>query len=281
MDQVLFSSRNSQFANIPEIRCLLLLLSPFFLSLLVNSLSILLPLYIYPGSSASAWKPFFNAIKAYPKVNWLVIVNPDSGPGTTASYPSDPNVIAGISQLNSFPNAYTLGYVDTAFTNRSPAAVNKDIDVYASWSTYKAANISIGGIFFDDVNNTASSSVYKYMQSASSYAYKRVPSAITKVVYNPGAIAPKQLFGYCDFMVEFEDPYSSYRNATTIKSISSDYRPQSAILAYNTPTTANVANLVHTMKSYGVGAVYFTADCCYNAVNQALLAKLALAILAA
>lgn len=262
-------------------KCLLLLFSHLFLALSANSLSILLPLYICPSSSASAWIPFFNAIKANPKVNWLVIVNLDSGPGTNASLPSDPNFITGISQLNSFPNVYILGYVDTAFTHRSIDAVDKDVAVYASWSAHTAANVSISGIFFDDVNNTASSSVYKHMQSVSSYAYKTVPSAITKVVFNPGAIAPKQLFRYCDILVENEDSYSSYRSATTIKSIPSHYRSQSAILAYNFPRAANVASLVHTMKSYGIGAVYFTADCCYNAVNRGLLARIASAVLTA
>lgn len=89
-------------------RCLLLF-SPLLLALSANSLSICLPLYIYPDSSASTWKPFINAIKAHPKVNWLVIVNPDSGPGTNASCPSDLNILTGVSQLNSFPNVYTLG----------------------------------------------------------------------------------------------------------------------------------------------------------------------------
>ncbi|KAL9065224.1 MAG: hypothetical protein Q9161_008382 [Pseudevernia consocians] len=223
------------------------------------------PLYIYPDSSASTWKPSFNAITAHPQVNWLVVVNPDSGPGTNASYPSDLDIITGISHLSTaFPtSSHSVGYVDTAFTHRALAAVTNDIDVYASCSTYTAANISINGIFFDDVKNTAFTSVYGYMQSASSYAYETIPSATTtttKVVFNPGAIPPRPLFGYCDFIVEFEDPYSNYREATTIRSIPSGTRSRSAILAYNFPTAANVANLVHPMKYDGVGAVYFTAD---------------------
>lgn len=90
-------------------KCLLLLLSPVFLAISVTSLSILLPLYIYPDSSASAWKPVFRAIKAHPNVNWLITVNPDSGPGTNASYHCDTSYITGMTQLDSFPNVYTLG----------------------------------------------------------------------------------------------------------------------------------------------------------------------------
>ncbi len=92
-----------------------------FLSLLFSlifvlpstSLHIILPLYLYPDSSASAWGNITATVAAYPAVQWEIVVNPNSGPGTT-SYPTDPNIIAGIAKLNSYPNVHTVGYVDTA-----------------------------------------------------------------------------------------------------------------------------------------------------------------------
>lgn len=259
----------------------LYLLVPLIFALPSTSLFILLPLYVYPGTNAVAWNSATAAIKAYPNVQWQVIVNPNSGPGTTG-YPTDANIITGISNLNKYTNVKTLGYVDTNFTNRAYSAVVSDINVYASWAGYSQANISIDGIFFDDVNNNftqpTSGAVATYMQNASSYAYATVPSDITPVVFNPGSLAPTQLFSYCDTMVEFENPFSVYKNDTTIKTISSAYRDQSAILVYDTPGNANIASLVHTMVLDGIEAVYFTNDCCYQSLNATELLQLAAAV---
>lgn len=253
----------------------LIFLAPLILALPTASLFILLPLYIDPGTNAVNWNNATAAIKAYPSVQWQVIVNPNSGPGTTGGYPADPNFITGISNLNKYANVKTLGYVDTNFTNRAYSAVVSDINVYASWAGYTKANISMAGIFFDDVNNTASSAVNTYMQNASSYAYATVPSDTTPVVFNPGSLAPTVLFNYCDTMVEFENAYSSYKGATTIGSIPSAYRGQSAILVYGTPTTANITPLLHPMAAAGIEAVYFGNDYYYNTSNATLMLQLA------
>ena len=244
----------------------LLLLTPLMLTLQASSMFILLPLYSYPGTSASAWSNVTTAITSNPHVQWQVIVNPASGPGThdTTACPTDTNYIDALSILNGFANVMTLGYVDTDFTYRAYSAVIQDITTYASWwgCNEPGYNISIDGIFFDQVNYTASSAASKYMQNASEYAYAQVPSDVTPVIFNPGTLAPTQLFGYCDTMIEFENVYSVYNNATTIKTIiPSSYRAQSAILVTNTPeTTAPIASLVHTMAYYGIEAVYFTTD---------------------
>ena len=258
----------------------LLVLFPLFLSVIATtSPFILLPVYLYPGTSASAWSNITDVIGAYPKVKWQVIVNPNSGPGTTGGSPSDPNYITAIAKLNSYNNVQTLGYVDTNFTKRAYSAVTTDIDTYASWFSYTNANISIAGIFFDDVNNTATNSVYTYMHNASAYAYATVPSDVTPVVFNPGSLAPTQLFSYCDTIVEFEDTFANYKNATTIRTIPSGYRDQSAIIVNETPVkTANIPSLVHTIAYYGIEAVYFSADCCYNAFDKTLLTALAAAV---
>src|ERR1700730_633611 len=88
-----------------------------FFTLPVSSLFVLLPLYVYPGSSASAWSAVTAAVAAYPSVKWQIIINPDSGPGST-QYP-DSNYIAGISELNGYDNVQTLGYVYTDYTSRA------------------------------------------------------------------------------------------------------------------------------------------------------------------
>ncbi|MCJ1459780.1 hypothetical protein MMC28_010159 [Mycoblastus sanguinarius] len=230
------------------------------------------------------------AIAAYPKVQWQVIINPESGPGTT-SYPTDSNYITGISNLNSYPNVITLGYVDTAYTDRAYSSVIADIDVYAEWASYAKANISIDGIFFDDVGGAESATnvVLTYYHNASAYAYANIPSAVTPVIFNPGGLGPTQLFEFCDTMVEFETPSSSYYNVTTIKTFCSDNLDQTAVIVYNTTATTNVESLVHTMSKYGVEAVYFdygsctsegVATGCYDLLSLADLEQLAAAVMA-
>lgn len=214
------------------------------LALPASLMFITLPLYVYPGNSASAWSNVTAAIAAYPKVQWQVIVNPNSGPGTPnlTSYPSNPNDITGISKLNGYPNVITLGYVDTAFTQKPYSNVTADIDTYAYWADYAKANISIGGIFFDDVSSSAATAALTYYHNASVYAYAKVPSTVTPVVFNPGDLGPTQLFQYCDTMVEYESPLASYNNtdATTIKSLPSNYLDQSAIIINNATASTNV-----------------------------------------
>ncbi|KAL8877909.1 MAG: hypothetical protein Q9198_004168, partial [Flavoplaca austrocitrina] len=117
-----------------------------------HSLFILLPLYLYPGTSASAWSNVTAAIAADENVQWQIIVNPNSGPGT---YPPDANYISAISKLNSYPNVVTVGYVATGYTQVSYESLTAQIDVYAQWASYPDADISVAGIFFDEVSNTA------------------------------------------------------------------------------------------------------------------------------
>src|ERR1700722_5034162 len=105
-----------------------------FFALPTSSLFILLPLYVYPDSGASAWAPVTSAIAAYPSVQWQIIINPDSGPGSPPT--PDGNYIPGISELNSYDNVRTLGYVDTAHAARALADVESAIDVYAGWADY-------------------------------------------------------------------------------------------------------------------------------------------------
>ncbi|KAK0516426.1 hypothetical protein JMJ35_001029 [Cladonia borealis] len=263
----------------------LLLLTPLILALQAASMFILVPLYLYPGRSASAWSNVTAAIKAYPQVQWQVIINPGDGPNITTC-PTDTDYIYAISSMNSHANVMTLGYVDTAFANRAYSLVVQDINTYASWwnCNEQGYNVSIDGIFFDDVNNTASSSVFTYMQNAANYAYSQVPSDVTPVVFNPGALAPTQLFSYCSTMIQFENVYSLYNNATTIKTIPSAYRGQSAILVTNTlETTAPIGSLVHTMAYYGIEAVYFTPDenpSAYHTFDLDLLEQIAAAVAA-
>lgn len=252
-----------------------LYLVPLILALPSDSLRIILPLYLYPSDACSAWSSVTSTIESYPSVEWQVIVNPNSGPGTT-SYPTDPNMIACIAKMNSYPNVMTVGYVDTAHGDKALAAVTAEVDVYAKWASYNSsANISIGGIYFDDVSSDETTTMYSYYQSAAEHARSSMPSQATQVVFNPGTVAPTQLFSYCDTMIEFEASFSDYEGENPIQEIPGEYRGKSALQVYSTPESTDVTSIVQTMAAEGVEAVYMGVDCCYKVYSATLLNSLA------
>ena len=253
-----------------------LLLIPLYLAVSSNALFIIFPLYLYPGDNGSAWNDVTATIEAYPGVQWQVIVNPNSGPGTTG-YPSDPNIISGIAKLNSYPNVNTVGYVDTAYGQKAVSSVNAETDVYASWAGYGDADIAIGGIYFDCVSSEQSSSVYSYYETVAAHARSSISSG-PHVVFNPGYRAPTQLFSYADTVVEFEDSLANYEAADIIGQIPAEFRGQSALQVYSTPAGADVGGLIGTMAQGGIEAVYFGEDCCYKVYSKALLQDMAEAV---
>lgn len=87
---------------------------------------------------------------------WVVIINPDSGPGNCSTPNSD--FVAGIKQLNSYPNVQTIGYVRTGYGGRNTSEILRDIDTYSGWS-YSSPDLSMHGIFFDEA-------VYEYSPDA-------------------------------------------------------------------------------------------------------------------
>lgn len=125
-----------------------MLLPSLLLSLAVSAsaTSIIFPLYVYPGSDASAWAPVTKAAAAFPNVKWQVIINPNTGPGTTTAnpYPND-DWISGITALNKLSNVKMLGYVDTLWGVRSMSDVTSDIDRYAAWEKYRKGELSMDG----------------------------------------------------------------------------------------------------------------------------------------
>ncbi|KAL8644052.1 MAG: hypothetical protein Q9226_007963 [Calogaya cf. arnoldii] len=251
----------------------------YFISLLLalpcHSLFILVPLYLYPDTSASAWSSVTAAIAANPNVQWQVIVNPNSGPGT---YPPDANYITAMSKLNSYPNVLTLGYVATGYTQVPQTTITSQINVYAKWATYTQADISVDGIFFDEVNNTAASAVFTYYKRAADYAYAKVPSPVTPVIFNPGVPAPARLFDYADTMVQYENPLSAYQDVATINTFRPGFNDKTAIIIHSTPSTADIKPLVRSMVQQGIQSVYFGEDCCYKVFSADLLSSLASAV---
>ncbi|KAL8813891.1 MAG: hypothetical protein Q9223_006845 [Gallowayella weberi] len=223
------------------------------------ALDVLLPLYLYPGEGASAWSDVFSTISSHPNVSFEVVVNPNSGPGTT-SFPTDPNIIAGVSKLNSFSNVHTIGYVLTGWGKRDNTTVDAEVSVYASWAGYQDADIHIGGIFFDEVGIDIQNDpdiIEKY-QARSEHARSAIPSA--HITFNPGYRAPEQLFAFCDTMVEFEHPLADYEAEGILAQIPAGLEGKSALLIIDTPEGTELGGLIGEMKKKNLKAVFFGAD---------------------
>ena len=247
----------------------LLLLFP-----LASAIDILLPLYLYPDDSATAWSPIFQTISTHQTTTFQIVINPNSGPGTP-SLLTDANLITGISKLNAYPNVRTLGYVLTGYGQRANTAVTADVDIYAGWSAYSDADIHLDGVYFDEVSNDKTQANYDRMASFSRHARESIRGAT--VVFNPGYRAPEPLFASCDLMVEFEHPLADYEAEGVLAQIPPAFAGKSAVQILETPTTAgtDVAGLVAAMEQRGLGAFFFGEDCCYKVWDRGLLEAMA------
>ena len=226
----------------------------------------------------------YSTIEAFPQVQWQAIVNPNTGPGTVdgQSFPTDQNYINAVAQLNNYPNVITLGYIRTFYAGLALQDLQGQVDIYAAWSSYPGANITIHGIFFDDVVSQPSSDQLSYYQQSSAYVHTKFSATVAKVMFNPGTIASTQLFQYCDTMWEFENPLSNYRDTGTISSIPDDStsRAQSGIMINTFDDDSRVGSIVHNMAAAGIGSVCLSQDLNYKVYDATLLQELAAAVVA-
>ncbi|KLU86088.1 hypothetical protein MAPG_05107 [Magnaporthiopsis poae ATCC 64411] len=112
------------------------------LSHLATATNISLPLYVRPSveynDNASNWQSLLSTIRSHRNVLFDVIINDDSGPGTT---PDDVNFAAGVGLLNAEPNARTLGYVHTGYGNISQDVVVANVTRWAAWKAVLPQNV--------------------------------------------------------------------------------------------------------------------------------------------
>jgi len=278
------------------------LFAAFALTLRASCIFILAPVYFYPspatGTTPAAWQPLYDAIASNSNVDWQIIINPTTGPGSTTLCPGaagNPDATvdyqAAIAKLNGYPNTLLLGYIETHHGTETIAQVEAQIDIYASWSSCSGVDVSIDGIFFDDFTNTTDTGnlvTASYASAISQYAYNNVPSLNTPVIFNPGSSITSQtstFFNDADTIVDSEIPASSYSSPGTINSISSQQGgswvlAKSAIIINQAPSTLNPQPWVHTMIANGVQAFYISADGNYQSLSATLLNELVAAVAA-
>jgi hypothetical protein len=107
------------------------------------TVNILIPLYIWPGGNA--WQPVVDQMNANPNLGFILILNPDSGPGTLDIQSA---YLDGLRQLRSTANQNVklIGYVAQGrFKTRRLTTVQNDV---SRWLTFYRGLID--GIFFDE-----------------------------------------------------------------------------------------------------------------------------------
>ncbi|KAF2679269.1 hypothetical protein K458DRAFT_408306 [Lentithecium fluviatile CBS 122367] len=187
-------------------------------------MSILLPLYLWPGDGA--WEPLYSAVKAHPSVNFTVIVNPNSGPGS-GELP-DEAFLAEVPNLNAYNNVRTVGYVKTGYAQDALDGVLAEIGTYAAWAA-KANDPAMGldGIFFDETPNEYDAAKYEYL------------SAVSQAVKNEAGFGDK-VVDLADISVEYEKSYDEWGADTGLEALKTASIDSSkvAVIMYSVPESA-------------------------------------------
>ena len=236
-----------------------------------SATGVLLPLYVYPsavfGDGAANWSPALDAISSQSGLPWLVVINPDSGPGGTLQPGNnDQNYLDGTAKMNAHSNVKTIGYVRTHQATADQTVLQQNITAWKNWSTYTAADVHVNGIFFDEVVDN-----FDYMSQATSFAKSTFGDSVTTIC-NFGAAAPASYYSICDVVIAFESclncpdgpPYEG--QATISANIPSGNEGGAAIIVHdfsgsNAEGVAADANLLQTyestLKQQNVGWSYF------------------------
>ncbi|KAF1850682.1 uncharacterized protein K460DRAFT_301972 [Cucurbitaria berberidis CBS 394.84] len=195
--------------------------------------TVIVPLYIYPKDN-STWAPLYNSVLARPTLDFLVIINPSSGPGTT-QYPND-QYSAALRQLSKYPNVQKIGYVRTGYASRNLTDVISELNTYAGWASKDAA-FGIDGIFFDESPHEYSAEAVDFMLSASR-AVKNATGLQAKktVIRNPGVI-PEARFddANTDISVVFEQSYAEYQSKESDLAALKDGRAHHCYMVHSVP----------------------------------------------
>ncbi|KAF1999704.1 hypothetical protein P154DRAFT_554565 [Amniculicola lignicola CBS 123094] len=171
--------------------------------------TVLLPLYIYPKTDSS-WEPLHKAAEAHPSLKFLVVVNPNSGPGTSDGV--DAQYHAALLKLSTFSNIQMVGYVRTGYGTRNLSAVLSDVSIYGGWSD-KNSSLAMHGIFFDESPHQFTEEIAAYMRTATKAVKASAGLQGPKtVIRNPGVVPNA---GYADdntdISVVFEQSYTEFQ----------------------------------------------------------------------
>lgn len=176
-----------------------------------RKVGVIVPLYVYPSNVFT--NPIYNyvidAIRTFPDVPVIIILNPSNGPGDVR----DGNFTKAIDRLKG-AGAKIAGYIFTSYRTRKLKNVISDIK---QWLNLYPA---IDGIFVDEVLNVNESFIAEEGESFAFYDakiynyYKTITDIIHDLgleysILNPGTGLPKEWFDVeaGDIYIIFENNY--------------------------------------------------------------------------
>ncbi|KAH8787744.1 cell surface protein [Hyaloscypha finlandica] len=201
--------------------------------------TVLVPLYIYPLDEET-WKPLYEAITNHPNLDFLVIVNPNSGPGDI--FVANRDYSREIPKLNAHVNVVTVGYIRIDYCKRPLSEVCIEIDTYAGWATeYEKTGLGVRGILLDETPNHYTAERAEYLDAVCQHI-KATPGiqGDRLVIHNPGTPPDAELGNPGpDVIVTCEEPYERYQGEEVQKRLK-DYhydQPRSGYMVSGVPST--------------------------------------------
>ncbi|XP_043285693.1 spherulin-4-like [Venturia canescens] len=149
---------------------------------------LLIPLYAYPLDSDPTWTTVKSSASSNPSVEFIAVVNPNSGPGDNI----DAIYGTAIAQLAS-AGVKCIGYVPTNYGAVAAKTATENMDKYARWYPI------ISGFFFDEMTNIGNKE--SYYTSLTTHA---VSIGKPFTVGNPGTSTTRAYFDSVNNTVIYE-----------------------------------------------------------------------------
>ncbi|KAK3045989.1 hypothetical protein LTR09_012488 [Extremus antarcticus] len=231
--------------------------------------TVVVPLYQYPLTE-DTYGPLHTAISASPGQQFLVILNPDSGPGTPPWWP-DPGYVREVPRLNAYPNVCTIGYVRIDYCERPIEDVLGDIRAYGGWATdRKHAGVFVRGIFFDETPNHWNQHAATYLKDISREVRKVAGIDSPRLVmHNPGTLPDSRLTTASepDVTIVCEESLEKYRTWDPQQRILLEAWPRArCCIMLHTVPQKQISVMVEELRSRA-GYVFITelgAGACYQ-----------------
>lgn len=227
-------------------------------------LSILLPLYIYP--SPGSWDPLLTMAATHSNVDFTVIVNPASGPGTD-SLP-DENYVAALRSLDHFPNVNLLGYVRCTYGDRDVADIDEDIAKYGDWEAQISdlddggLGVTLQGIFLDEFPAEAEYlPLMAHISQQIQDTWADTMDTKATVTYNPGVVVDPAFYPLADYIVAFEDSEaerSTFMDDGLTQVDMDDRKKTGAIVHTYEGSPDDLEGLVDEMVDTGIESLFVT-----------------------
>lgn len=150
------------------------------LAVAASATEILLPLYNAPGVGGADWASVQQVLASTPDLSANIVININSGPGTSTDNSDASDWVAGGKSLADLPNVTVLGYVHCTRCERSLEEVQNDVALWGQWRDDQG--LPVNGIFVDEAPSDGS--CVEYMTSLTQYI--RQTMGLEAVVYNPG-----------------------------------------------------------------------------------------------